>query len=209
MVKTYPEMINPFMYVASEDADGVVLYYRTSRTGFCPYLSGRHPATAYFMLWFQYILPGNTGILIQIAKDFYNLELTLQELPRNKTISFTEDGYQFRFRLNFNNRDYMADQQASRTACINLDMSVNARNPQALAPLSSFVLMQLFPFTLVFRKDLQIIAVGVQLLEMFPAEVLVSQPLPTVARMCRPKLSLTWDNVTYFKLMRESFTKPV
>lgn len=40
MMKTYPNMENPFMYVADEDVNGVLLHYRTSRQGYCPYLKG-------------------------------------------------------------------------------------------------------------------------------------------------------------------------
>lgn len=40
MVQTYPDMANPFMYVSHEDKDGVLLHYRSSRKGFCPYLTG-------------------------------------------------------------------------------------------------------------------------------------------------------------------------
>ena len=58
--------------------------------------------------------------------------------------------------------------------------------------------MQLFPFTLVFRPDLKIIAVGRQLKQMFPDNILVGQALPDVARVRRPKLLFTWGNVTYF-----------
>ena len=88
----------------------------------------------------------------------------------------------------------MADQASSRTGCINLEFGAYS-DGTALAPLSSFHLMRLFPFTLVFRKDLQIIATGLQLKEMYPAGVLVGKYLPAVAKMIRPKLCLTWDNV--------------
>jgi guanylate cyclase len=36
----YPKMDHPFIYVLEEDADGVVIHYRTSRIGFYPYLYG-------------------------------------------------------------------------------------------------------------------------------------------------------------------------
>ena len=36
----YPKMVSPSMYISHEDADGVVLHYRTTRDGFTPYLKG-------------------------------------------------------------------------------------------------------------------------------------------------------------------------
>lgn len=34
-------MVSPSMYVSQEDPDGVLLHYRTTRNGFCPYLIGK------------------------------------------------------------------------------------------------------------------------------------------------------------------------
>ncbi len=33
-------MVSPSMYISHEDAEGVLLHYRTTRNGFCPYLIG-------------------------------------------------------------------------------------------------------------------------------------------------------------------------
>ncbi len=38
----YPKMVSPSMYISHEDCEGVVLHYRTTRNGFCPYLIGKH-----------------------------------------------------------------------------------------------------------------------------------------------------------------------
>lgn len=66
-----------------------------------------------------------------------------------------------------------------------------------LTSLSSSILMQLFPFTLVFRPNLEIISAGRQLRNMFPDNALIGQALPDVARIRRPKLLFTWDNVIW------------
>jgi guanylate cyclase len=141
-----------------------------------------------------------SGQLHQIAHDFYGIQLTVEELT--KTPFNKEEGYQFRFRLNFDNRDYMTGRSACNGSLelgrINISSCGNAStmaSENALASLSSSILMQLFPFTLVFRPDLQIIAVGRQLKQMFPDNTLVGQALPDVARVRRPKLLFTWDNV--------------
>ncbi|XP_046645351.1 soluble guanylate cyclase 89Db-like isoform X2 [Daphnia pulicaria] len=175
----YPKMVSPSMYISHEDAEGVLLHYRTTRNGFCPYLIGQ---------------------LHQIAHDFYGIQLTVEELT--KTPFNKEEGYQFRFRLNFDNRDYMTGRSACNGSLELGRINISSRgsagtmaSEKALASLSSSILMQLFPFTLVFRPDLQIIAVGRQLKQMFPDNALVGQALPDVARVRRPKLLFTWDNL--------------
>ena len=70
---------------------------------------------------------------------------------------------------------------------------------ESLPELSSSILLQLFPFCLVFHYDLKIIAAGRQLKQMFSRRMLIGLILSDVARLRRPKLNLTWDNVTLFK----------
>lgn len=119
----------------------------------------------------------------------------MKELTPLNEPSSTEDGYQFTFRLNFDNRDYMAGRQGHCLALEKMSSSSDSSGCEGLAPLFSSTLLQLFPFTLIFRPDLQIIDSGRQLTQMFPEGTLVGQTLPDVSRMRRPKLRLTWDNV--------------
>ena len=109
----------------------------------------------------------------------------------------SEEGYQFNFRLNFDNRDYMAGQKqgANSLELERVALSPTSGRPAQLQSLSSSTLLQLFPFTLIFRPDLKIIATGFQLKQMFANGILNGQELPNVARMRRPKLRLTWENV--------------
>ena len=46
-----------------------------------------------------------TGQLIQIAKDFYKIDLVVTELRSSN------DGGERRYRLDFDNRDYMIDRK--------------------------------------------------------------------------------------------------
>jgi len=102
-------------------------------------------------------------------------------------------GYQFLFRLNFDNRDYLTQKSVLNGKCLELERMPSASNN--LSSLSSSILLQLFPFSLIFRKDLYIIGSGKQLKQMFCCAELIGQDLPSVARMRRPKLKPTWDNV--------------
>ncbi|XP_032778265.1 soluble guanylate cyclase 89Db isoform X3 [Daphnia magna] len=163
----FPKMVSPSMYISHEDVDGVLLHYRTPRNGLCPYLR---------------------GLLLQIAEDYFGIQLDVTELPSEPS---GEDEYnQYRFRLNFNNRDYLASQKYMNGSNLGLE-----RKMMAATPLSSNTLLQLFPFGLIFRSDLKIISTGKQLKIMFPDKGLFGQALPGIAKMRRPKVDLTWDNV--------------
>ena len=103
-------------------------------------------------------------------------------------------GYQFLFRLNFDNRDYLTQKSVLNGKCLELERMPSPASNN-LSSLSSSILLQLFPFSLIFRKDLYIIGTGKQLKQMFCCAELIGQDLPSVARMRRPKLKPTWDNV--------------
>jgi guanylate cyclase len=113
-------------------------------------------------------------------------------------------GYQYRIRINFDNRDYMACKAIEHGAMAlerkaNFLTSTTANDYQEPLPqLSSSILLQLFPFCLIFSSDLKIIAVGCQLRLMFSRRMLIGQILPDVARLRRPRLNLTWDNVNIY-----------
>ncbi|EFX79271.1 hypothetical protein DAPPUDRAFT_245123 [Daphnia pulex] len=175
----YPKMDHPFIYVLEEDADGVVIHYRTSRIGLYPYLY---------------------GLLDQVAIDFYGIRLAAGTFSQNSYDNI-EMGYQYRIRINFDNRDYMACKAIEHGAMAlerkaNFLASTTAKVYQEPLPqLSSSILLQLFPFSLIFRSDLKIIAVGCQLRLMFSRRMLIGQILPDVARLRRPRLNLTWDNL--------------
>jgi guanylate cyclase len=61
--------------------------------------------------------------------------------------------------------------------------------------LSSNALLQLFPFALIFRSDLKIISTGKQLKIMF-MDGIYGHSLDELVKMRRPRVNLTWDNVS-------------
>ncbi|XP_046441201.1 soluble guanylate cyclase 89Da-like [Daphnia pulex] len=176
----YPKMDHPFIYVLEEDAEGALIHYRTSRCGFPPFLY---------------------GLLRQVAADFYGLQLSMGHVP-DEPCGNNEGGYKYQIRLNFDNGDYMACKAIERGASMALERKANFLTSttaniqqESLPQLSSSILLQLFPFCLIFRSDLKIIAAGHQLKQMFLWRMLIGQILPDVARLRRPRLNLTWDNL--------------
>jgi len=116
-------------------------------------------------------------------------DLSIYELPQSPDDDKSEcDGYKYLLRINFDNRDYLADQAM-------LKGLVTPSIDKSLSPVPGRIMMQLFPFTLVFWPDLKIIEIGNKLQEMYPAGTFIGQSLTSVIKMRRPKLSLTWENV--------------
>ncbi|KAI9562214.1 hypothetical protein GHT06_013179 [Daphnia sinensis] len=173
----YPKMDHPFIYVLEEDDHGVVMHYKTSRNGFYPFLY---------------------GLLEQVAMDFYGIRLSMTAISQNP-YECNEVGYQFRIRLNFDNRNYMAC-KAIENGAMALERKGNflgttACRKESSTDLSSRILLQLFPFSLVFSPDLKIISVGHLMKQIFSSSMLIGQILPQVARLRRPRLNLTWKNL--------------
>jgi guanylate cyclase len=146
----------------------------------------------------------STGILRQVAADFYGLQLSMGHVP-DEPCGNNEGGYKYQIRLNFDNGDYMACKVIEHGASMTLVRKANFLTSttaniqqESLPQLSSSILLQLFPFCLIFRSDLKIIAAGHQLKQMFLWRMLIGQILPDVARLRRPRLNLTWDNVNLF-----------
>lgn len=139
------------------------------------------------------------GLLNQIATDFYGIELNVQQLTDDQSFD-ADEGFQFKFRLNFNNRDYLVCRSANDGSGLELDKRADFLNKvgsrDSLVPLTSTILLQLFPFTLVFKSDMSIVSTGPQLRRLYPSAELRGKSLASVAKMRRPKVPLTWDNVT-------------
>ena len=125
------------------------------------------------------------GILDEVALEFFNLKISLPELP-DEPHERNENGYQYNLRVNFDNSDYLAQVEADKRRIARTDY---------LAPVSSNILLQLFPFIFVFDSELVIIAIGDTLRKMYPGSTLMGQFLPHVARLRRPRGILTWKNV--------------
>lgn len=111
-----------------------------------------------------------------------------------------DECHQFRFRLNFDNRDYLANREAIKGSSLEPERKMlSSTQPcirKMLAPLASTILLKLFPFAMVFRRDLKIAAVGRQLKIMFPNLGLIDRSLSEMAKMRRPKIHLDWENVS-------------
>ncbi|EFX75362.1 hypothetical protein DAPPUDRAFT_107984 [Daphnia pulex] len=117
------------------------------------------------------------GLLDQVAADFYGLQLLMGHVPDEPCAI-----------------EHGASMTLVRKANFLTSTTANIQQ-ESLPQLSSSILLQLFPFCLIFRFNLKIIAAGNQLKQMFLWRMLIGQILPDVARLRRPRLNLTWDNL--------------
>ena len=145
------------------------------------------------------------GQLHQIAGDFYGIPLIIEQLPLGELVK--GEGFQFSFRLNFDNRDYLSSRQLIHSNDIQLEHKVSPGGSSGLTPIQHSTLLTLFPFALVFRPDLCIIAAGNQLRRMYPDESLVHQPMHLVTKMRRPKVTMTWSNVSFASWLSNDISK--
>ena len=66
-----------------------------------------------------------------------------------------------------------------------------------LKPVPRHYLLNLFPFTLIFGKDMKIAGAGIQLMRMHSYENLLGRSLDAIIKMRRPRVNLTWQNVSF------------
>ncbi|XP_063990825.1 uncharacterized protein LOC135169589 [Diachasmimorpha longicaudata] len=163
---TYPNMKSPSMYITHVDPHGVVLVYTSTRKGF----------TQYFM-----------GQLFQIAKDLYETSLDIRVLET----SDDQPGVRrvmVKFRIDFDNRDYIAKVNRIRTSV----------GPE-LSPVSGTLLLKLFPFGIVVNPEMKLLGAGEKLLEAWGGSCsILNKHISEVFRLRRPTgVTFTWANVRF------------
>nr|CAD7425198.1 unnamed protein product [Timema monikensis] len=153
---TYPKMKSPSMYITHVDPEGVVLVYRSTRQGFIQYFMGQiyHIAEELYNTYCSLQNVLSSGQLYQIAEELYNTQLAIKVLEENTSAPGSRKVL-VKFRLDFDNREFVFSKTASRSNLERLE----------LPPVSCSVLMKMFPFGLVYNKDMKVLAVGEKLLQ--------------------------------------------
>nr|CAD7455711.1 unnamed protein product [Timema tahoe] len=96
----------------------------------------------------------SSGQLYQIAEELYNTQLAIKVLEENTSAPGSRKVL-VKFRLDFDNREFVFSKTASKSNLERLE----------LPPVSCSVLMKMFPFGLVYNKDMKVLAVGEKLLQ--------------------------------------------
>ncbi|KAK9505039.1 hypothetical protein O3M35_009189 [Rhynocoris fuscipes] len=126
------------------------------------------------------------GQLEYIAEQFFKTELKITVLEE----FISNDGFKnvtIKFRLNYDNNEFIGNAQS---------MIINTNLP----PISSKFLLDLFPYSVMFGKNLRILGTGPKLLTLFPDVKLMHSPVSNILKIRRPRgIPFTWDNVTVCK----------
>ncbi|XP_068911274.1 soluble guanylate cyclase 89Db-like [Tenebrio molitor] len=168
---SYPKMKSPSMYVTEVDENGCVLVYRSGRQGFTHYVMGQ---------------------LCQIAGDIFNLKLETTVLSQENVTIGTRNIVIVHFRLNFDNSQYVLTKKAETAAHL---------ETRQLAPFSCTVLLELFPFAILFTSMMEIVGCGEKLTQVAGGEnKLLKQLVTKFFRLRRPKgITFNWKNIINLK----------
>ncbi|CAG9806452.1 unnamed protein product [Chironomus riparius] len=143
---TYRKMKSPSMQVTDIDDNGAILIYRSNRSGFAKYLMGQ---------------------LLEIAKEIYNLDVKIRVVDSiNDSIGGTVGPIELssktglksvvvKFRLDFDNTEYMQNSLRMKTH----------PSQVLLKPVTTEMLLELFPFGMILNCEMKIVAAGNNLIE--------------------------------------------
>ncbi|XP_055617441.1 soluble guanylate cyclase 89Db-like isoform X2 [Toxorhynchites rutilus septentrionalis] len=179
---TYRKMKSPSMQLIEMDENGAVLVYRSTRSGFSKYLRGQ---------------------LMEIAKQLYNMDLTIKVLESQNDVPGGTAGpisiqgglktVIVKYRLDFDNREYMRKR-----------VHLEAHPSQLQLPdVDSTLLLELFPFAIILNEQMRITAAGEKLIESWmlnnvnrsPTEIMGSK-VTDHFKLRRPTgITFTWENM--------------
>ncbi|XP_062536754.1 soluble guanylate cyclase 89Db-like isoform X3 [Armigeres subalbatus] len=179
---TYRKMKSPSMQLIEVDENGAVLVYRSTRSGFSKYLRGQ---------------------LMEIAKQLYNMDVTIKVLESQNDVPGGTAGpisiqgglktVIVKYRLDFDNREYMQRR-----------VHITAHPSQLqLEPVSSSLLLELFPFALILNEQMRITAAGEKLIESWMLNNPSRSPMELMGakvtdhfKLRRPTgITFTWENM--------------
>ena len=161
---SYSKLKPPSFFVENESATGLILHYRSKRKGFRYYVRGQ---------------------IREVGKVFYNLDVKIDVLSENQE----NDLVHVIYKLNFKNDQY---NQAISTS--NLSTSSKSALIKTNLNVKSETFFDLFPFHLVFKRNLEIISIGEGLGQAM--KHVEGESIKDLFNLVRPLVNFTWENVS-------------
>ena len=134
LIFSYPKMKPPSFFCNNETENGLTLHYRSKRRGF---------------LWYS------AGLITEIARYFYNTNVKVELLSE----TMEADELHYVLQLTFDNSAFLIaseKQQATQA----LEKTKSNGQQITMIPINAKILLQIFPFCIVFDHNLLIKAVG-------------------------------------------------
>lgn len=129
----------------------------------------------------------------KVGKVFYNLDVKIDVLSDTQEGELTH----VIFKLHFKN-DYFNTAPSSTNISM-ISGGHHHRHIAANLPIKSEIFFELFPFHVVFKKNMEIISIGDGLAQaMKHAE---GESIKDLFNLARPLISFTWENVNIFYLL--------
>lgn len=123
---------------------------------------------------------------MEVASQLYNTDLGVTILREEESAHGIRNVL-VKFRLDFNNREYVSSKHDRRRHLEHLQ----------LPPVPCSLLLKLFPFTIFLRKDMRILAAGVKLVEHWGTNYGVGKPVTQFFRLLRPRgVPFTWTTAS-------------
>lgn len=160
---SYPKLKPPSFFVEKESSNGLILHYRSTRKGYFYYVKGQ---------------------LKQVAKIFYNLDIQIEILSESQTADFSHAVFQLFFKN---------DQYDIINSTVSLNTLAATKGPFFNLPMNSEIFFDLFPFHIVFNRNLTVVSVGNGLRQAL--RHVEGESIRDLFNLVRPLVNFNWDNV--------------
>ncbi|CAB1423556.1 unnamed protein product [Pleuronectes platessa] len=175
---SFPKVQPPSFCVEEECETSLTLHYRSTRKGFTQFVKGQ---------------------LSQVGRQFYNTDIEVEILSKEETEKMTYvEPADFSLHSLWTN----LCKQASEVYKMNFDNAAfKHRMPQQKTapsyeklPMKRGIFFDMFPFSVIFRRDMTMYRVGDGLKEVFSD--LQGKKVDEEFALVRPMLEFSWDNVS-------------
>ncbi len=119
--------------------------------------------------------------MLKVGKVFYNLSVEIEIESQRVEMEMTH----VTFRLKFENHEYLRAKSSSFS---------DTFKKGSLPPVLSDIILELFPFHLIFKRNMQIISVGENL--RLAIKHCKGEAMQDIFNLIRPYIEFSWDYVS-------------
>lgn len=163
---TYPKLKAPSFFCTDETENGMKLHYRSKRQGFLYYVMGQ---------------------VKEVGRVFYNQDVEMEVLFTHCDQNTGEGSYVI-YQLSFDNRAYIASRKRPKRNSV---LSTGSEHDNLKIQMDVFY--EVFPFHIIFDKDMVITSIGSSLHAICSS--LIGESIESHFLVLRPFIQFSWENV--------------
>jgi hypothetical protein len=118
---------------------------------------------------------------LQVGKLFYGIDVKIEIVSQRVEMEMTH----VTFRLKFENHEYLKAKSST--------FSDKDRKSDTMPPVKSDIILELFPFHLIFKRNMQIISVGDNL--KLAIKHCKGEAMQDIFNLIRPYIEFSWDYI--------------